>query len=92
MRGGRAAKPQPASSHLLASYYHRIRESREWRGRRGAQDASFEAALAHSRARAGLVLARSRLAQKLRGRVCHSCRGPSSSGCRRGRPAQAWSH
>jgi hypothetical protein len=39
--------------------------------------------------RAGLILARSRLARQFSGCLCHRCRGPATHRCSRGRPAQA---
>ena len=56
----RAAKPQDSSRQRIDYYYGRLRQSRDYRGRRGAQDASVDATRAHARVRAGLVLARSR--------------------------------
>jgi len=88
----RAAKPQDSSRQRIDYYYGRLRQSRDYRGRRGAQDASVDATRAHARVRAGLVLARPRLAQQFSGRVCHRGPGPAFRGRRRGRPAQARSH
>ena len=59
----RAAKPQDGSRQRIDYYYGRLRQSRDSRGQRGAQDASAGTALAHTHVRAGLMLARSRLAQ-----------------------------
>ena len=85
----RAAKPQDGSRQRIDYYYGRLRQSRDSRGQRGAQDASAGTALAHTHVRAGLMLARSRLAQQFSGRVCHRGCGPAFRGCRRGRLAQA---
>ena len=46
------------SRHRIEYYFHRLSELRESRGRRGARDASVDAALAHACVRACLVLAR----------------------------------
>ena len=85
----RAAKPQDGSRQRIDYYYGHLRQSRDSRGQRGAQDASAGTALAHTHVRAGLMLARSRLAQQFSGRVCHRGCGPAFRGCRRGRLAQA---
>jgi hypothetical protein len=73
------------SRHRIEYYLHRLSELRESRGRRGARDASVDAALAHACVRACLVLARSRLDRQLCGRVGCRGHGPAFRGHRRGR-------
>ena len=77
---------------FIESHYNLLRESRGSRGRRGAQDALVGTALTHARVRAGLVLARSRLAQLLSGGFYRCGCGSAFRDRRRGRPAQVRSH
>ena len=85
-------KPLTARHKRIKPYYNYPTELGGARGRRGAQAASVDAALAHDRAWIGLGSARSRLARRLGGRVFRRCCGPALGGRWRGRLASARGH
>ena len=84
---GRAAKLKDGSIQRIDYIYGFLRQSRDSRAWPSAQDASGGAVLTHTRVRAVLVLAPSRLAQRSSGLSCCRHRGPAFRGRRRGRLA-----